>query len=39
MGRALAAAAPGSRFIEVPEARHNEFPGLETKLMEAMTGG
>jgi hypothetical protein len=40
MGRALAAAAPrGSRYIEVPEARHNDFPGLEEVLMEAMKGG
>jgi len=33
MGRALAAAAPGARYIEVPEARHNEFPGLEERLV------
>jgi len=39
MGRALAVAAPGSRYIEVPAARHNEFPGLEELLVEAMTGG
>lgn len=41
MGRALAMAAPAprSRYIEVPAARHNEFPGLEELLVEAMTGG
>jgi hypothetical protein len=33
------AAAPGAKYIEVPEARHNEFPGLEKRLLEAMTGG
>lgn len=33
MGRALAAAAPGARYIEVPDARHNEFPGLEERLV------
>jgi uncharacterized protein len=33
MGRALAAAAPGARLIEVPEAKHNEFPGLEELLI------
>jgi fermentation-respiration switch protein FrsA (DUF1100 family) len=31
MGRALAAAA-GAKLIEVPEASHNEFPGLEERL-------
>lgn len=29
MGRALAAAAPGITFVEVPGASHNDFPGLE----------
>lgn len=29
MGRALAAAAPGATYIEVPGASHNDFPGLE----------
>ena len=29
MGRALAAAAPGVTLVEVPEASHNDFPGLE----------
>jgi fermentation-respiration switch protein FrsA (DUF1100 family) len=33
MGRALAAAAPGSRLVEVPEAMHNEFPRLEERLV------
>jgi fermentation-respiration switch protein FrsA (DUF1100 family) len=33
MGRALAAAAPGARYIEVPEAGHNDFPGLEERLV------
>ena len=28
MGRALAAARPGTRYLEVPQATHNEFPGL-----------
>jgi pimeloyl-ACP methyl ester carboxylesterase len=36
MGRALAAAAPEARYIEVPDARHNEFPGLEEKLVEVI---
>jgi fermentation-respiration switch protein FrsA (DUF1100 family) len=36
MGRALAAAAPGARYVEVPEARHNEFPGLDERLVEAI---
>ena len=38
MGRALAAAAPGARYIEVPEARHNEFPGLEERLVGVIGG-
>ena len=38
MGRALAAAAPGARLIEVPEASHNNFPGLEEKLVQAIGG-
>ncbi len=29
MGRALAAAAAGITFVEVPSASHNDFPGLE----------
>ena len=29
MGRALAAAAPGIAFVEIPSASHNDFPGLE----------
>ena len=28
MGRRLAAARPGARYVEVPEATHNDFPGL-----------
>ena len=28
MGRRLAAARPGARWVEVPEATHNDFPGL-----------
>lgn len=28
MGRRLAAARPGSRWVEVPGTSHNEFPGL-----------
>ena len=28
MGRRLAAARPGARWVEVPEATHNGFPGL-----------
>jgi len=32
MGRALAAAAPGAALVEVPEASHNDFPGLEELL-------
>lgn len=28
MGRRLAAARPDARWVEVPEATHNEFPGL-----------
>ena len=27
MGRRLAAARPGARWVEVPEATHNDFPG------------
>lgn len=36
MGRALAAAAPGVRYIEVPEASHNDFPGLEGRVARAV---
>jgi hypothetical protein len=36
MGRALAAAGKGVRFIEVPEAMHNEFPGLEARVAEVV---
>jgi hypothetical protein len=28
MGRRLAAARPDARYVEVPEASHNDFPGL-----------
>jgi pimeloyl-ACP methyl ester carboxylesterase len=38
MGRELAAAGKGVRFIEVPEAMHNEFPGLE-ELVLGVIGG
>ncbi|HYH47114.1 MAG TPA: alpha/beta hydrolase [Thermoanaerobaculia bacterium] len=33
MGRALAAALPGARYIEIPEADHNLIPGLEEILV------
>jgi fermentation-respiration switch protein FrsA (DUF1100 family) len=36
MGRALAAASPRVRYVEVPEAGHNEFPGLEERLVRAI---
>ena len=39
MGRALAAAAPGARLIEVPEASHNNFPGLEARLVGVVGSG
>jgi len=32
MGRALAAAGRGVRYLEVPEASHNDFPGLEARV-------
>jgi fermentation-respiration switch protein FrsA (DUF1100 family) len=32
MGRALAAAGTAVRYIEVPEASHNDFPGLEARV-------
>lgn len=32
MGRTLAAAAPGITYVEVPEASHNDFPGLEERV-------
>ena len=32
MGRTLATAAPGITFVEVPEASHNDFPGLEERV-------
>jgi hypothetical protein len=46
MGRRLAAARPGARWVEVPEATHNDFPGLaeilsreiESVLAKAPTG-
>lgn len=37
MGRKLAATA-GAKLIEVPEASHNEFPGLEGRVAEAVAG-
>ncbi len=33
MGRALAAALPGARFHEIPQADHNFIPGLEEILL------
>jgi uncharacterized protein len=36
MGRALEAAAPGVQYIEVPEASHNDFPGLAGRLAQAV---
>lgn len=33
MGRRLAAARPGARWVEVPEATHNDFPGLVDRLL------
>jgi pimeloyl-ACP methyl ester carboxylesterase len=33
MGRALAAASLKVRYVEVPETGHNEFPGLEERLV------
>jgi hypothetical protein len=38
MGRALAAAGRGVRYIEVPEAGHNEFPGLEERVVGVVVG-
>jgi hypothetical protein len=38
MGRRLAAARPGSRWVEVPEATHNDFPGLATLLAREIEG-
>lgn len=32
MGRRLAAARPDARYVEVPEASHNDFPGLAALL-------
>jgi fermentation-respiration switch protein FrsA (DUF1100 family) len=37
MGRRLAAARPGARYVEVPEATHNDFPGLAEILAREIT--
>ncbi len=34
MGRALSSARPGIRYVEVPQATHNDFPGLVDLLAE-----
>lgn len=34
MGRRLAAARPDARYVEVPEASHNDFPGLASLVAE-----
>jgi fermentation-respiration switch protein FrsA (DUF1100 family) len=36
MGRRLAAASPGARYVEVPAASHNEFPGLLELILEEL---
>ena len=38
MGRRLAAARLGARFVEVPEATHNDFPGLADLLHREIEG-
>jgi hypothetical protein len=38
MGRRLAAARPGARWVEVPEATHNDFPGLAELLAREIEG-
>jgi hypothetical protein len=38
MGRRLAAARPGARWVEIPGATHNDFPGLGA-LMEREIAG
>ncbi len=38
MGRRLAAARPDARWVEVPEATHNDFPGLADLLLREIEG-
>lgn len=38
MGRRLAAARPGARWVEVPEASHNDFPGLTALIAREIEG-
>jgi uncharacterized protein len=38
MGRRLAAARPGARWVEVPDATHNDFPGLAGLLVREIDG-
>ena len=38
MGRRLAAACPHARYVEVPEATHNDFPGLAALLHREIEG-
>ncbi|MFN7986336.1 MAG: alpha/beta hydrolase [Thermoanaerobaculia bacterium] len=38
MGRQLAAARPGARWVEVPGATHNDFPGLAELLAREIDG-
>ena len=38
MGRRLAVARPGARWVEVPEATHNDFPGLAELLAREIEG-
>ncbi len=36
MGRRLAAASPGARYVEVPAASHSDFPGLPELILEEL---
>jgi len=38
MGRRLAAACPGARYVEVPGATHNDFPGLPELVVRELRG-
>lgn len=38
MGRRLAAACPGARYVEVPGASHNDFPGLPKLIVRELRG-
>ena len=38
MGRRLAAACPGARYVEVPGASHNDFPGLPELVVRELRG-